>query len=268
MKDLGAAFKRLTEIMDSLMSEDGCPWDKVQTRESLKPFLLEETYETLEALDSNNAHNIKDELGDLLFQIIFHSKISSVKKEFDIADVVENIAEKMVRRHPHVFDKGNLTTPDQVVVQWDEIKKKEKGQDKRKSVLDGIPKSSPALKRSQQLQKKAAKNGFDWERIEDVFEKLDEEMGEFKSAVLSGDASSMEDEFGDLLFVMVNIAKRLKIDSEEALRSSNNKFIRRFQYVEKKISESGEKLNEASLERMDHFWDEAKVVLEKKKPPL
>jgi tetrapyrrole methylase family protein / MazG family protein len=267
MKDPGTAFKKLTDIMDSLMSADGCPWDKAQSRESLKPYLLEETYETLEALDSNEAHAIKDELGDLLFQIIFHAKISSLNKEFDIHDVVENIAEKMVRRHPHVFDQGNLTTPDQVAAQWDEIKKLEKGQDKRKSVLDGIPKSSPALKRAQQLQKKAAKNGFDWERMEDIFEKLEEEMGELKTAVLSGDTSSMEDEFGDLLFVMVNIAQRLKIDSEEALRSSNNKFVRRFQYIEKKISESGEKLNETPLERMDHFWDEAKRVLEKKEPP-
>lgn len=264
MKDTGAAFKKLTDIMDSLMSDDGCPWDKVQTRESLKPYLLEETYETLEALDSNEAHAIKDELGDLLFQIIFHAKISSQKKEFDIQDVVENISEKMVRRHPHVFDQGNLTTPDQVVVQWEEIKKKEKGQENRKSALDGIPKSSPALKRAQQLQKKASKKGFDWERIEDIFEKLEEEVGEFKSAVLSKSPSSMEDEFGDLLFVMVNIAQRLKIDSEEALRSSNNKFIRRFQYIEKQFSESGEKFEEASLDRMNHFWEEAKQVLEKK----
>ena len=264
MKDPGAAFKKLTDIMDSLMSDNGCPWDKAQTRESLKPYLLEETYETLEALDSNDAHAIKDELGDLLFQIIFHSKVSSLKKEFDIHDVVENISEKMVRRHPHVFDKGNLTTPDQVATQWEEIKKKEKGGENRKSALDGIPKSSPALKRAQQLQKKASKKGFDWEHIEDIFEKLEEEIGEFKSAVLSGNSSSMEDEFGDLLFVMVNIAQRLKIDSEEALRSSNNKFIRRFQYIEEQISKSGEKFEEASLERMNYFWEEAKHVLEKK----
>ena len=268
MKDPSTSFKKLISIMDSLMSEGGCPWDKVQTRESLKPYLLEETYETLEALDSNKPNAIKDELGDLLFQIIFHAKISEVQKEFDIKDVIENITEKMIRRHPHVFERGNLITPDQVVEQWDKIKKLEKGKNNLKSVLDGIPKFFPALKRAQKLQKKASKNGFDWEYVGDIFEKLEEEMRELKSAVLSGNRSSIEDEFWDILFTMVNIAQHLKIDSEEALRSSNNKFVRRFQFIEKNILESGEQLNETSLERMNHLWNEAKIILEKKEPPV
>jgi len=263
VKDSGAVFKKLTDVMDSLMSADGCPWDKAQTRESLKPYLLEETYETLEALDSNKTNAIKDELGDLLFQIIFHSKISSINNEFNICDVVENVTEKLIRRHPHVFDKGNLITPEQVVIQWEEIKRTEKAEENRNSILDGIPKSSPALKRSQKLQEKAAKKGFNWELIEDVFEKLEEEIGEFKSAVLGKNPSAMKDEFGDLLFVLVNIAQRLKIDSEEALRSSNNKFFRRFQYIEEQISGAGEKMEEVPLDRLNKLWEEAKLILGK-----
>ncbi len=249
-------FKKLTEIVDTLMSENGCPWDKVQTRESLKPYLIEEVYETLEALDKNNPEEIKDELGDLLYQILFHAKISENRGEFNINDVVQSISEKMVRRHPHVFKDGNLETPDQVVHQWEEIKKKEKNN--RKSVLDGIPKHLPGLLRAQKLQKKAAKHGFDWDEITAVFDKLDEEVAEFKEAVLSGKDADIEGELGDILFVLVNIAKFKKIDAEEALRTTNNKFIQRFQYIEEQVAKSGKELKDTPLEELEQYWQAAK----------
>ena len=240
------------------MGEDGCPWDKVQTRESLKPYLVEETYEVLDALDANDPEKIKDELGDLLYQILFHSKISSLTGEFDFRDVIDNLSEKMVRRHPHVFKEGELNTPDQVVKQWEEIKRNEKNQANQKSILDNIPKNLPSLLRAQKLQKKAAKEGFDWDQISDVFDKLDEEIAEFKEAVLKKKSADIQNEIGDIIFVITNIAKCYKIDAEEALRSTNNKFIKRFQYIEQKIKAKGKTLKDSPLEEMERYWQEAK----------
>ena len=255
---MSTAFKKLTEIVDTLMGENGCPWDKVQTRESLKPYLVEEAYETLEALDNNNPEEIKEELGDLLYQVLFHAKISENKNEFNITDVVESISHKMVHRHPHVFKEENLETPEEVVTQWEEIKSKEKGKANRKSVLDGIPPHLPGLLRAQKLQKKAAKQGFDWDKIDDVFDKLDEEVAEFKEAILSGKETDMTSELGDIIFVLVNIAKFKKIDAEEALRATNNKFIKRFQYIEGEVTKRGKTLKETSLEELEKYWQEAK----------
>ncbi len=240
------------------MGDDGCPWDKVQTRESLKPYLVEETYEVLEALDSNDPEKIKDELGDLLYQILFHSKISSLKGEFDFRDVIDNLNEKMVRRHPHVFKEGKLNTPDQVVGQWEEIKKKENNKANQKSVLDSIPINLPSLIKAQKLQKKAAKEGFDWDQINDVFDKLDEEIKEFKDAVLKKTAADIQSEIGDIIFVITNIAKFYEVDAEEALRSTNNKFIKRFQYIEQKLEGKGKTLKDSPLEEMERYWQEAK----------
>jgi len=252
------SLSKLIKITDTLMGEDGCPWDKVQTRESLKPYLVEETYEVLDALDANDPEKIKDELGDLLYQILFHSKISSLKGEFNFRDVIDNLSEKMVRRHPHVFKEGELNTPDQVVKQWEEIKRNEKNQANQKSILDNIPKNLPSLLRAQKLQKKAAKEGFDWDQISDVFDKLDEEIGEFKEAVLKKKSADIQNEIGDIIFVITNIAKCYKIDAEEALRSTNNKFIKRFQYIEQKIEEKGKTLKDSPLEEMERYWQEAK----------
>ena len=253
-----AEFKKLTEIVNTLMGENGCPWDKVQTRESLKPYLIEEAYETLEALDGNNPEEIKEELGDLLYQILFHAKISENKKEFNITDVIESISNKMEHRHPHVFKKGTLETPDEVATQWEEIKIKEKGKAGRKSVLDGIPSCLPSLLRSQKLQKKAANHGFDWDKISSIFDKLDEEVGEFKKAVLSGKKKNMKEELGDILFVLVNIAKFSKIDAEEALRATNNKFIKRFQHIEAEVAKRDKTLKETPLEELEQYWQNAK----------
>ena len=251
-------FKKITKIVDTLMSENGCPWDKIQTRESLKPYLVEEVYETLEALDSNDPEQIKDELGDLLYQILFHAKISENRGEFNIQDVVECISKKMVRRHPHVFKEGTLETPEQVVTQWEEIKKQEKISTLRKSALDGVPKHLPGLLRAQKLQKKAAKHGFDWDKIDDVFDKLDEEVTEFKEAVLSGKEIDMTAELGDIIFVLVNIAKFKNIDAEEAVRATNNKFIKRFQHIEAEVAKSGKTLKETTLEELEQHWQDAK----------
>lgn len=252
------AFGELVAIVDRLMGENGCPWDRVQTRESLKPYLVEETYEALEALDHNDPEKIKDELGDLLYQILFHAKISELQKEFDIKDVVNTIADKMVRRHPHVFKEGELHTPDQVVDQWEQIKKTEKASRDRQSVLDGVPLHLPGLKRAQKLQKKAAKHGFDWDRIDEVFAKLDEEIAEFKEAVRHGDEAHVESELGDILFVLANVARFQKLDAEEALRQTNNKFVQRFHYIEEQVAKQGKALKDTPLEEMERYWQESK----------
>ena len=252
------SLSKLIKITETLMGDDGCPWDKVQTRESLKPYLVEETYEVLEALDTNDPEKIKDELGDLLYQILFHSKISSLKGEFNFRDVIDNLSEKMVRRHPHVFKGGKLNTPDQVIGQWEEIKKKENNKANQKSILDSIPINLPSLIKAQKLQKKAAKEGFDWDQVNDVLDKLDEEISEFKEAVLKKKSIDIQNEIGDILFVITNIAKFHKIDAEEALRSTNNKFIKRFQYIEQKLEGKGKTLKDSSLEEMERYWQEAK----------
>ena len=258
MSDPEKKFEKLVSIVNTLMGENGCPWDKVQTRESLKPYLVEEAYETLEALDEGCPEKIKEELGDLLYQILFHAKISELKNEFDIGDVIESSSEKMVRRHPHVFQEGELHTPEQVVHQWEEIKKKEKINATNHSILDNIPKELPSLLRAQKLQKKAAKQGFDWDRVGEVFNKLDEEITEFKQAVLSGKDTDISGELGDILFVLVNIAKFQKIDAEEALRNTNNKFIKRFQHIEQEVAKRGKELKDTPLEEMEKYWQQAK----------
>ncbi len=258
----GEAFSKLMRIVDTLMGENGCPWDRVQTRESLKPYLVEESYETLDALDSNNPEKIKDELGDLLYQILFHSKISENLNEFGISEVIENLSEKMVRRHPHVFAKEKLETPDEVIEQWEDIKKKEKTNKDNPSILDNVPKNLPSLARAQKLQKKAAKQGFDWDRIDDVLEKLNEEINEFKEALKRDNNKEITEEFGDLLFVLVNIGRFKKIDAEEALRLTNKKFIQRFKYIEQKVKSSGKTLTETPLGQMEEYWQEAKKINE------
>ena len=255
------AFHKLIEVLETLMGENGCPWDREQTRESLKPYLVEETYEVLEALDENDPKKIMDELGDMLYQILFHSKISNLRGEFDIWDVINNLNEKMIRRHPHVFNKGKLDTPDQVINQWEEIKKKENIKNKNQSVLESIPKSLPSLLRAQKIQKKVSKEGFDWNHITDVFNKLDEEVSEFKQAVRQGEETNIRAEFGDILFTLVNIAKFKNIDAEEALRETNNKFIKRFQYIERKIEKKGTNLKKTSTKELEKYWEEAKRTL-------
>jgi len=249
-------FARLVEIMAALRGEKGCPWDKEQTRESLKPYLVEETYEVLEAIDEGDPEKIKEELGDLLFQIIFHCRIAEERREFDINDVIDKISDKMLGRHPHVFGGAPYETSEEVLKQWEERKKEEgKG---RESILEGIPKEMPSLLRAHRIQSRAARAGFDWERVEDVFGKLDEELKEFREALLRDKKDEIEDELGDIFFVLVNISRFVGVNPDEALRKTISKFISRFRYIEMKASESGKVLSEMTLEEMDGLWDEAK----------
>jgi tetrapyrrole methylase family protein/MazG family protein len=257
-------FEDIVKIMERLRGADGCPWDKEQNRKSLKPYLIEESYEVLEAIDEGKPEKIKEELGDLLFQILFHAQISKDMGEFDINDVIEKIHEKMIRRHPHVFKsplkegaEGVVDAKD-ALAQWEDIKKKEKGYEGRKSVLDGVPKELPSLLMAHRLQDKAARVGFDWEHIDQVFAKVEEEMDEFRKAFSDKNSEEMENELGDLLFALVNIARFIEVNPEDALRKTISRFIKRFHYIEEEIARQGRELKNVSLEEMDKLWDEAK----------
>ncbi|HEX8948836.1 MAG TPA: nucleoside triphosphate pyrophosphohydrolase [Dissulfurispiraceae bacterium] len=256
-------FQKLVDIMARLRSEDGCPWDREQTRETLKPYLIEEAYEVLEALDEGNSQGLKEELGDLLFQIIFHAQIAKERGEFDINDVIQKISEKMISRHPHVFGDERFETSGEVLKQWDE-RKKEEGK-LRESLLEGVPKELPSLLRAHRLQSRASKVGFDWKRLEDVMDKLEEELGEFRAALAHKDKAAIEDELGDIFFVLVNISRFVGVNPEDALRKTIAKFISRFRYIEKNAAEEGKGLSDMTLEEMDALWEEAKHL--PKHPP-
>ncbi|MBN2655230.1 MAG: nucleoside triphosphate pyrophosphohydrolase, partial [Nitrospirae bacterium] len=215
-------FKKLVDIMTALRSKNGCPWDREQTRASLTPFLVEETYEVLDAIERNNPDEIKEELGDLLFQIIFHCQVAKEAGEFDINDVINIISQKMIHRHPHVFGDEKFETSEEVLKQWEERKKEEGKQ--RNSILEGIPSQMPALLRAQRIQSRAARVGFDWDKKDDVVKKLDEEITEFKEALGSEDQNAMQDELGDVFFSLVNIARFIGVNPEEALRRTISKF--------------------------------------------
>lgn len=249
-------FKKLVQIMAALRSENGCPWDREQTRQSLTPFLVEETYEVLDAIESNNTEQIKEELGDLLFQIIFHCQVAKEAGEFDINAVIDKISRKMVHRHPHVFGDEKFETSEEVLKQWEERKKEEGKQ--RGSILEGIPKQMPSLLRAHRIQSRAARVGFDWDKKEDVIKKLDEEIAEFKESLNSEDQSAMQDELGDVFFSLVNIARFIGVNPEEALRRTISKFIHRFRHIEMRAADTGKKLSDMSLQEMDSLWNEAK----------
>lgn len=249
-------FQELLRIMEALRSEKGCPWDKEQTRESLKPFIIEEAYELIEAIDENDSEKIKEELGDLLFQIIFQCQIANEKKEFKISDVIEKISKKMIARHPHVFGTADYKTTDEVLVHWEEQKKRE-GKS-RESILEGVPKVLPSLLRAHRLQDRAARVGFDWEKVEDILKKLDEELKEFKEALETKRQDEIEEELGDIFFMLVNISRFIGVNPEDALRKTISKFIHRFRYIEMKAAEHGKKLSDMTLNEMDRLWDEAK----------
>jgi MazG family protein len=259
-----ADIQKLVDLVERLRGENGCPWDREQTRESLKPMLIEEAYEVLDALDGASPAELKEELGDLLFQVVFHAQIAQEKSEFHLADIIDRLHEKMVRRHPHVFGGADLKTSEDVLKNWEDIKAAEKGvastsrPDSEKSLLDGIPSKLPALHEAFQMTAKAARVGFDWPRLEDILEKLREESTELLAARDGGDFDKVAAEVGDLLFVAVNVARALGVDPETALRRSNRKFSRRFRYIEGKIKTQGRELRNATLAEMDALWEEAK----------
>lgn len=245
-------FYKLVDIMKKLRAPDGCPWDREQTIESLKPYLLEETYETLEAMDIGG-EELKGELGDLLLNIIFQSLIKEEEGEFTIDDVAKKVSEKLIRRHPHIFSNVEIEGTKDVIRNWDKIKMKEKEHSQRKSVLDGIPKIYPPLAKAYKIQIKAAKVGFDWEDEVGAFNKLEEELIEMKEAYEKNDRENLKEEIGDVLFTLVNVARKLDIDIVDAVMKTNNKFEDRFRYVENNCD-----LEKSTLEEMDRLWNEAK----------
>ena len=249
-------FEELVDIVKKLRGPDGCPWDREQTRESLRPYLVEEFYELIDALEENDYQGMEEESGDLLFQILLQSRLSEEEGKFDINDVVEGIARKMIKRHPHVFGDKDLRTSEDVSKWWREYKKKE-GKNYG-SAIDGTPQSLPALIRAQQIQFKAAKAGFDRGRIEDVFEKLEQETRELKDAVNRKEHEKIEDELGDLFFVLVRIAGSVKVNPEDALRKTIKKFIQRFRRVETEASKQDKNLTDMTPAEMDVLWNEAK----------
>ena len=246
---------KLVEIMRKLRGENGCPWDHEQTHETLKPYLLEETYEVLNAIDSKQDKDLEEELGDLLLQIVFHAQIASEQGRFTIDDVAGTIVDKLIRRHPHVFGDTKVNSSEEVLENWEEIKKREG----KESVLDGVPESLPALLKARRIQEKAKRVGFDWDSIQGAFEKVLEEFQELKDAVGRRKKKDIEDEFGDILFSIVNISRFMEIDAEDSLRKTINKFNERFQYIEQKVKKIGKKpLKNYSIQELDLLWEESK----------
>ena len=248
----------LLEIMERLRGENGCVWDREQTHKSIKQCLIEETYEVLEAIDKSDDAMMIEELGDVLLQIVFHAQIAKEEKRFDINDVTDGIVRKMILRHPHVFGDTKVENSDEVLSNWDKIKKEEKSITSYSDSINRIPSNLPALIRAAKVQQKASKAGFDWDNVDGVFRKIEEELNELRSAVNSGSRPEMSDEFGDLLFSVVNLSRFIKEQPELALTASTEKFIRRFSSVEELINKSGKKFEDFNLEELDNFWNSVK----------
>lgn len=245
-------FSDLVELVAILRRE--CPWDRKQTHDSIKDNLIEEAYEAVDAIDRRDFEELKKELGDLLLHVLFQTRLADETGRFTVDDVVYGIQEKLIRRHPHVFDNVKVNGEEEVAQNWESIKLKEG----KKSVLDGLPKHLPALIRAQRMQEKAANVGFDWPEHEQVWDKLEEELHEFREAVTEGDQQKSADEYGDLLFSLVNYGRFFDLNAEDSLRLTNTKFEQRFRYIEEKLAEKGRKIDEVSLEVMDRYWNEAK----------
>ncbi|MFD0762567.1 nucleoside triphosphate pyrophosphohydrolase [Lutibacter aestuarii] len=248
------AFSNLLDIMDELRAK--CPWDKKQTIQSLRHLTIEETYELGDAILNNDLEEVKKELGDLLLHIVFYAKIGSESNSFDIADVASTISEKLIHRHPHIYSDVIVENEEDVKQNWEQLKLKEG----KKSVLEGVPTSLPALVKANRIQDKVAGVGFDWEKPEQVWEKVQEELAELNEEIKKGNIETIESEFGDVLFSMINYARFIKVNPENALEKTNKKFINRFQYLENEAKKLGKSLHEMSLHEMDVFWNEAKKL--------
>jgi len=249
-------FKEFVQIVERLRKE--CPWDKEQTNDSIKAATIEEAYEVVDAIDNKDYDELRKELGDLLLHVVFHTVIAEESNHFKIDDVIDSIREKLIRRHPHVFGNKKVSDAEEVKTNWEEIKLSEG----RANLLDGMPPLLPALQRAHRIQEKVSKVGFDWEKKEDVWKKVIEEIEEMHRSEMEGTHDELESEIGDVFFALVNYARFLKVNPENALRKTNKKFIKRFGYVEKKITESGRKLSESTLEEMDDFWEESKNIVD------
>lgn len=249
-------LERLVDIIAVLRSENGCQWDREQTHKSLRPNMLEEAYEAVDAIDDEDIPNLKEELGDVLLQVVLHSQIAKDNNEFDIEDVAKELADKLIHRHPHVFGNEKVNSTDEILNNWDKLKKEEKKD--RKSVLDGISKAQSALMSAQKISKRVVKIGFEWDSVESLKDCIKSEYKEFEEAVLSGDKDKMEDEMGDIFFATVNLARWYKIDAEQALLMANKKFAKRF----RKMEEIAEKpLEEYTYEEYDKLWKQAKIII-------
>ena len=262
---MSKSFDELVAVMARLRAPGGCPWDREQTHGTLAQYLLEETYEAFDAIqtaeETGDTGHLSEELGDVLLQVVFHSEIAKERGDFDIDSVVEGVTQKLILRHPHVFGDREIETAEDVLRNWDELKKQEraasgKTEKRSESILDEVPVHFPALLEGQKLTKKAAKVDFDWTGTDQIFDKIEEELGELKEAISNDE--NIEEELGDLLFVVMNLARKLDIDAETALKKTNRKFRNRFGFIEKQISESGRTLEDSSLEEMDALWNKAK----------
>lgn len=251
------SFDDLVALMQRLRAPGGCPWDREQTTADLKPFVIEEAYEVIDAIDRKDDDSLREELGDFLLQAVFLAQIAAEEGRFDINDAVTAIHDKLVRRHPHVFGEVKADTADQVLTNWEKLKSEERREEK-KGVLSGVPHALPALLKASRLTEKAARVGFDWERIDDIFAKIDEEVHELREAIAKSDRAEVEAEMGDLLFTLANIARRLEINPEEALQLTNRKFKARFEHVESSLREQGRTFDQSTLGEMDELWNEAK----------
>jgi MazG family protein len=253
----GAKFQRLVDIMARLRGPGGCPWDREQTFESIKPYTLEETYEVLDAVDRKDWDELRVELGDFMLQAVFYAQMAADEKLFDIGDSLDAINEKLVRRHPHIFADESAATGDEVLKIWEQVKSQER-KTKATGMLDSVPRALPALVEARQITSRASRVGFDWPNIEEVFAKLDEERAEFAEARERGTQEQIEDELGDLLFSVVNLARFVKVDPEQALRKTNAKFRQRFGHVERRLAAQGREVAGTSIEELEALWQEAK----------
>ena len=253
------AFNRLLDIMRRLRGKGGCPWDREQTKETLKPYIIEETYEVLEAIDKNDSNSLKEELGDLLLQVLFLTTLAEESGDFTMDDVIGGISEKLVRRHPHVFADKKIDTAKDVVKSWASIKVDENKKKGRLSILEGVPLHMPALLRAHRVTEKASRIGFDWNSIDEVYDKLEEELKEFEEAIATKDREKMEDELGDVIFSLVNIARFLEVNPEEALKKTVGKFVRRFMYIEESLKNLNIDVRDAGIDEMERLWSEAKA---------
>lgn len=254
------AFARLVDLIKTLRAENGCPWDRKQTPQTMHPYILEEYHETVEAINSGATSDIADEFGDLIFLVVFVAYMFEQQGVTTLEEILDGVIAKMTRRHPHVFGEIHVTDAQEVIDNWSLIKASEEKIRERQSILDGIPRSLPALSRAQKLTRRAAKVGFDWTRPEEVMHKVDEELEELKQAMASGSPKASREELGDLLFVTANVARHLEINSEAALNETSDKFERRFRHIEGRLREQGKALSDAGLAEMDELWDEAKAL--------
>jgi tetrapyrrole methylase family protein/MazG family protein len=256
----GDLFAELVEIMARLRGEGGCPWDREQTHESIQPYLIEETYEVLEAIDEQDPAKLREELGDLVLQVVFHAQMAKEAGSFSITDVLATITDKLRRRHPHVFGEVKAETAQEVLFNWEQIKQAERRKAKGEaSLLDGVPRELPALLRAHRLQEKASRVGFDWAEAEEVLRKVEEELAELRAAMEGQAVDRMEAEMGDLLFALVNLSRFIAVNPEEALRKTIARFIARFRYIEEELARSGRLLRQTSLQEMDALWADAKA---------